>query len=328
MPVSPHAQVPVAIHLTPEDMTRALRDDVRRGLTAAPKELPPKWFYDARGSLLFEEITRLPEYYPTRRERALLAAHASEIAALTSADTLIELGSGSADKTRLLLDALREAGHLHRYVPVDVSESALRESGQAIAADYRGLEVECMVADFERHLGLLPTDGRRLTAFLGGTIGNLTPDQRADFLGSLAAGFDSDDALLLGTDLVKGADRLVAAYDDSAGVTADFNKNVLHVINRELDADFDVAAFDHVARWDPRNEVIEMRLRARSQQVIHIDALNLTVEFATDETVRTEISAKFRRERVEAELASAGLALLRWWTDPDGDYGLSLAVPA
>jgi L-histidine N-alpha-methyltransferase len=318
----------VEVHLRPDDVRRALCDDVRRGLTASPKWLPPKWFYDERGCELFERITTLPEYYPTRCEREILALRAGEIAEATGADTLVELGSGTSAKTRLLLDALSARGGLRRFVPFDVSEPTLRAAGTAIVAEYPGVEVHAVVGDFERHLALLPREGTRLVAFLGGTIGNLPPAERATFLGEVAGTLASGDALLLGTDLVKDRDRLVRAYDDGAGVTAAFNGNVLHVVNRELDADFDVERFEHVARWNADEEWIEMRLRADGEQRVRVGALDLDIAFDDGEELRTEISAKFRRERVEAELAAAGLALRHWWTDEAGDFALSLAAPA
>ncbi|MQY03269.1 L-histidine N(alpha)-methyltransferase [Actinomadura macrotermitis] len=312
--------------LTPDDLAKALRLDVHDGLTATPKTLPPKWFYDERGSELFEQITALEEYYPTRREREILAARAPEIAAVTGARTLLELGAGSGEKTRLLLDAL--AGTLRTYVPVDVSGDFLEGAAAGIAADHPGLTVHPVVADYERHLHQLPAGERRLIAFLGGTLGNMPPAERIGFLGGLRATMAPDDALLLGADLVKDAGRLVRAYDDAAGVTAEFNRNVLHVINRELDADFDVAAFAHVAVWNEAEEWIEMRLRSARDQRVRIGGLDLEVEFAAGEETRTEISAKFRRERMEAELGAAGLALAEFWTDEAGDFSLTLARPA
>ena len=311
-------------HLAPAAMRQALEADVRAGLATSPKTLPPKWFYDARGSVLFDEITRLPEYYPTRCERALLDAHAGEIAKLSGADTLIELGSGTSEKTRLLLDALTAAGTLRRFVPFDVDESVLMMAGKQIAQEYEGVEVHAVVGDFEHHLPMLPTGGRRLVAFLGGTIGNLLPGQRDLFLSTLASTLAPGDHLLLGTDLVKDPVRLVAAYDDAQGVTADFNKNVLRVINRELDGDVDVDAFEHLAVWDAEQEWIEMRLRSTRAQVVRLGALDLEIAFTAGEQVRTEISAKFTEPRVAAELATAGLELQRWWTD--GDFGVSLSV--
>lgn len=315
-------------HLTrtlPEDATdAALRADVLHGLSTTPKTLPPKWFYDARGSDLFEEITELPEYYPTRAEREILIARAGEIAAATGARTLVELGSGSSEKTRHLLDAL--AG-LHTYVPVDVSESALTQAGQALIAERPALDVHALIADFTSGLTLPDTPGPRLVAFLGGTIGNLVPDERAAFLKSVRSLLAPGDALLLGTDLVKDESVLVRAYDDASGVTAEFNKNVLAVINRELDGDFDLDAFTHVAVWDAVNEWIEMRLRAHGAQTVKIPALDLTADFAEGEEMRTEVSAKFREEGVRRELAAAGLDLTHWWTDADGRYALSLSMP-
>jgi dimethylhistidine N-methyltransferase/ergothioneine biosynthesis protein EgtC len=315
----------VDVHLTEEDARRALRGDALTGLTAQPRWLPPRWFYDARGSELFEEITALPEYYPTRAEREVLDARAAEIAALTGARTLVELGSGSSEKTRLLLDALRGHGTLDAFVPLDVSASALREAAAVIAADYPGLAVHGVVGDFTQHLELLPAAQPRLVAFLGGTIGNLLPTERAKFLGAVREVLEPGEWLLLGTDLVKDPAVLVAAYDDAQGVTAEFNRNVLHVLNRELDGDFPVTEFDHVARWNAEHEWIEMRLRARREVLVRLAALDLDLRFAEGEEMRTEVSAKFRRERVEAELADAGFALRRWWTDPAARFAVSLA---
>ncbi len=280
--------VQVDVHLSSTELSDALAADVRSGLTRVPKELPPKWFYDDRGSELFDAITRLPEYYPTRAERAILGARASEIAAAARADTLVELGSGTSEKTRLLLDALRDHGTLRRFVPFDVSEATLRTAADAIADEY-GVAVHAVVGDFERHLDRLPPGDTRLVAFLGGTIGNLAPAPRAVFLDALGAVLRPGDTLLLGTDLVKAGDRLEAAYDDAAGVTAEFNRNVLRVINRALGADFVPERFDHVARWDPDSAWIEMRLRARGAQRVVVPELELTVEFADQEEVRTEI---------------------------------------
>ncbi|WP_329529523.1 L-histidine N(alpha)-methyltransferase [Streptomyces sp. NBC_01462] len=310
----------------PEDATEAaLRADVLHGLTCSPKTLPPKWFYDAHGSELFDKITELPEYYPTRAEREILAARANEIAQATDARTLIELGSGSSEKTRLLLDALPA---LHTYVPVDVSESALTQAGHALIAERPELDVHALVADFTAPLLLPRTPGPRLVAFLGSTIGNLLPAERAAFLASLRAVMAPGDTLLLGTDLVKDESVLVAAYDDAAGVTAEFNKNVLTVVNRELGADFGPEAFTHVVRWDAEHEWIEMRLRSRTEQTVKIPALDLAVDFADGEDLRTEISAKFREDGVRYELAAAGFDLTRWFNSPGQLYGLALATPA
>lgn len=312
--------------LPPDFLGEALRTDARRGLTSDPKWLPPKWFYDEHGSVLFEEITRLPEYYPTRAEREILETRADEIAADSDATALVELGSGSSEKSRVLLDAMRRHDTLERYVPVDVSESALAEAAEALRAEYPGLAVHALVADFEHQLGQLPAGGRRMVAFLGGTIGNLVPADRAVFLADLRRTLVPGDTLLLGTDLVKSPDVLVPAYDDAAGVTAAFNKNVLAVLNRELKADFDLDAFDHVARWDAEHEWIEMRLRSRRAQNVYVAGLDLDVHFADGEEMRTEVSAKFQREGVTAELEVAGFALSDWWTDSDGRFALSLST--
>jgi L-histidine Nalpha-methyltransferase len=313
--------------LPPGFLAASLRADARAGLTATPKCLPPKWFYDANGSALFEKITQLPEYYPTRAERAILVPRSARIASLTRAATLMELGSGSSEKTRLLLSALRDAGTLRCYVPVDVSEPALVTAADALTADYPDLDVRAVLSDFEEHLGLPSADeapGPRLLAFLGSTIGNLVPAQRAAFFARIRAELMPGDYFLLGTDLVKDPAVLVAAYDDSAGVTAEFNKNVLAVMNASLGADFDPDAFEHVAVWDAEAEWIEMRLRSVDAQAVRLRDLDLTVEFAAGEQMRTEVSAKFRRAGVAAELAAAGLTLVRWWTDPQHQFALSL----
>ena len=312
-------------HLPADFFAAALRDDVLKGLTAEPKWLPPKWFYDARGSELFEEITRLPEYYPTRAEREILTARAPEIATVTHAETLAELGAGSSAKTTLLLDALRDVGTLRRYDPIDVSEAALLASGEQLQQRYPELTIHGVVTDFEERLAIPESAGPRLVAFLGGTIGNLLPEERSVFLSRVRAGLRPGEWLLLGTDLVKDPRTLVAAYDDAAGVTALFNKNVLAVVDRELDADFDPDDFDHVAVWDPEAEWIEMRLRARRDLSVRLKELDLGVSFERGEELRTEISAKFRREGVARELGAAGFAVRRWWTDELGRFGLSLA---
>jgi L-histidine Nalpha-methyltransferase len=314
-------------HLSADYLETALRTDVTEGLTAEPKRLRPVWFYDERGSELFEEITRLPEYYPTRAEREILVGRAAQIAEATGAQTLVELGSGSSEKTRLLLDALRAAGTLETYVPVDVSDAALLGAATALREEYPGLGVHGLVADFTAHLGLLPAGGKRLVAFLGSTIGNLAPTERAAFLAELRAALEPGDAFLLGTDLVKEAGTLVAAYDDSQGVTAEFNRNVLRVLNRQVGADFDPDNFAHVALWDAEREWIEMRLRALSAHTVKLTGLDLVVDFAEGEELRTEISAKFRRDGITAELDAAGFELTHWWTDLGEQFALSLSVP-
>jgi L-histidine Nalpha-methyltransferase len=316
--------ITVDVHLSDDHQVDALRADVLAGLRSTPKTLPPKWFYDARGSELFERITELPEYYPTRAERRILVDRAVPIAERTSARSLVELGSGSSEKTRLLLDALRRGG-LRQFVPVDVSATALRESAAAIATEYAGLTVHGVVGDFTEHLDLVPGDRPRLVAFLGGTIGNLVPVERAKFLSGLRSVLSEGEWLLLGTDLVKDPAVLVRAYDDAAGVTAEFNRNVLTVLNRELDADFDVAAFEHVALWDAESEWIEMRLRATRAMRVRVAAADLEVDFAEGEEMRTEVSAKFRRGGVTEELGAAGFELVDWFTDPEGRFALSLS---
>ena len=329
--MSGQRRLTIARHLTADDIAAALRADARDGLTSDPKGLPPKWFYDARGSELFDEITRLEEYYPTEAERRALQGAADEIVRLSGADTVMELGSGSSDKTRVLLDAFDAVGSLERYVPFDVSASALESAAQQLLERYPEIVIEGVIGDFDRHLEHLPAGsarggrGRRLLAFLGGTVGNYPPVERKQLLATMADVLDPGETLLLGTDLVKDPDRIVAAYDDARGVTAAFNRNVLTVLDRELAADFDVDAFDHVALWNDEDEWIEMRLRSRRAQTVRIDALDLTVEFAAGEEILTEISAKFRRERIVGELDTAGFDLIGWFTDPAGDFALSLA---
>jgi L-histidine Nalpha-methyltransferase len=315
----------IEVHLSDDHAAKALRHDVSAGLSATPKWLPPKWFYDARGSELFEEITRLAEYYPTRAEAEALREAVPEIAALTKAHTVVELGAGSSEKTRLLLDALSASGSLRAFVPQDVSTAALEATAETIARDYPDLRVHGVVSDFTADLGRLPGESPRLVAFLGGTIGNFDPDERRAFLHSVADVLEPGEWLLLGTDLVKDAGTLVAAYDDSQGVTAEFNRNVLRVINRELSADFDVDAFEHVAVWDADQEWIEMRLRAERDMRVSVDALQMSVEFASGEEMRTEISAKFREPGIRRELTAAGLDIQAWWTDEAGRFGLALA---
>jgi L-histidine Nalpha-methyltransferase len=306
----------------------SLADDVLDGLTKPFKELPPKHFYDERGAGLFDRICGLPEYYQTRTERAILERDAARIVQATGAVELVELGSGMATKTRVLLDAMAKAGTLERYVPLDVTESVVRDCAAELVDEYPGLRVHGVIGDFERHLDRVPAaDGPRIVAFLGGTIGNFAPGSRRRFLRSVAGLLGPDDRLLLGTDLVKDVAVLEAAYDDAQGVTAEFNLNMLHVLNRELAADFDVERFEHVAFFDTRNEWIEMRLRSRQPQDVAIAALGLEIEFADGEELRTEISAKFTRARVEADLAAAGLELAGWHTDEDELFALSLSRP-
>jgi L-histidine Nalpha-methyltransferase len=311
-----------------EGEARSLADDVLDGLTKPFKELPPKHFYDSRGAELFDRICELPEYYPTRTERSILQDHAGRIAAATAASELVELGSGTAAKTRVLLDALHSAGTLERYVPVDVTEQMVRACAQELTSEYPGLSVHGVIGDFERHLDRVPpADGPRLVVFLGGTIGNFPPGSRRRFLREIARLLGPNDHLLMGTDLVKDPDVLTQAYDDAAGVTAEFNRNLLRVLNRELQADFDPEDFEHVALFDSEHEWIEMRLRARRAHTTTVLGLGLSVRFEQGEEMRTEISAKFTRSRVEEDLAAAGLELSIWLTDPDELFALSLSRP-
>jgi L-histidine Nalpha-methyltransferase len=310
------------------DGTRtALREATVRSLRAEPKEVPAVWLYDGLGSRLYDEITRLPEYYLPRREDEILRARAASIARRTGARTLVELGAGTAKNVRLLLDAFDARGTLDRFVPLDVSEQALRASARAIAATYPRISVEAIVGDFERDLDLLPGSGRRVVAFLGSTIGNLYPDQRGRLLATLADALAEDDALLLGLDLVKDVARLEAAYDDSRGVTEAFVRNALAAVNRELDATFDQRRFVYEARWDPEHEWMDIGFRARQAHTVSIRRLEIDLAFDEDEPLRVEISSKFRRERFEIEAARAGLRVESWWTDRAGDFAVALVVP-
>ena len=315
----------VDIYLDRAWIDQALRADVVEGLAAWPKELPPKWFYDDRGSELFDQITRLPDYYPTRREREILEREVDVIAERSGADTVVEMGSGTSEKTRIVLDALAATGWLRRYVPFDNSEATLRTAAGELARAYEGLLVHGVVGDFEHHLGHIPDGGCRLMMLLGGTIGNFPPAPRKNFLAAVASVMAPGDTFLLGFDLLKEHDRLIAAYDDPEGVTAAFNRNVLSVINRRLDADFDLDQFEHEARFDPDEEWVEMWLRSRQSQQVTIGKLDTTVDFARNERMRTEISAKFRPENIGPELAAVGLAMECLWTDARGDYALTLS---
>jgi L-histidine N-alpha-methyltransferase len=317
----------IDVHLSPADVREQMKADALEGLLAAEKSIPPVWFYDERGSRLFEEITQLPEYYPTRAERALLETHATDFAGLSKADTLVELGAGACDKTRVLLTAMQDAGTLTRYVPFDVSDEFLRSAATTLSDEYEDLDIHLVIGDFHHHLAEIPADGRRMIAFLGGTIGNLDPAQRARFLFDLNCTMSSDDSLLLGTDLVKDRARLVAAYDDAAGVTADFNRNVLHVLNQQLGGDFDPSLFRHVAVWNEDEQWIEMRLRAEATTDVSLTEAGITVHFDQGEDLLTEISAKFTPERIERELTEAGFVLEGMWGADDGEFLLTLAHP-
>ena len=318
-------QIAIDVHLPEDGVLAGMAEDVREGLSCPFKELPPKYFYDERGSALFERITKLDEYYPTRAERAILGARSEEIVEAAEAGVLIELGSGSAAKTRHLLDAMGDAGQLDTYVPVDISEEITRETAARLVEEYPGLRVHGIVCDYETHLERIPREEGALIAFLGGTIGNFRPAPRRSFLARIATLMYPGDRFLLGTDLVKDRARLEAAYDDRDGVTAEFNKNVLRVLNRELRADFDIDAYEHVAFWDADNEWIDIRLRSLADQFVNLRELDMRAHFARHEEMRTEISTKFTRERLEATYADAGLELTGWWTDPEGLFALSLA---
>ena len=319
-------RVRVDVLVDEDDRRAALHDATFWGLRDTPKQVPAIWLYDGRGARLFEEITRLPEYYLTRSERELLVAHAADIASCTQAESLVELGSGTSEKTRLLLDALATEGSLQRFAPLDVSEEVLVASAYTVAEEYPGVEVRAVVGDFERHLSVVPGGDRRLVAFLGSTIGNLPPDSRGRFLHSVAGALGSGDALLLGLDLAKDPARIEAAYNDSGGVTERFVRNALLVLDRELGSDFSRARFDFAAFWDPGNEWMDIGFRSVAAQVIRVPELGVDVSFADGERLRVEVSAKFRRERVEAELGAVGLSLERWWTDANGDFALCLAL--
>lgn len=319
--------VTVDVHLDAEWIASRLLQDVVVGLSSVPKELPPKWFYDDLGSELFDQITRLDEYYPTEAERGILHREAEKIADVTRADTFVELGSGTSDKTMKLLEAFNASGQLKTFIPFDRSETTLRDAVVTVAELFPDLSVHGVVGDFEHHLEEIPPIGqRRLVALFGGTIGNFGPRNRASLLASMAAQLRPGDSMLLGVDLVKDSRRLVRAYDDQLGITAAFNKNVLTVINRELEANFNLQCFEHVVRFDVKNEWIEMWLRSLDDQVVQIGSADMTVEFARDEMMRTEVSAKFHKVGVEAELDAAGLNMAHFWTDAAGDYALSLGV--
>lgn len=320
------AEPTIDVHLAAAEWRESIAEAALRSLTADPPYLDPVWFYDERGSELFDAITRLPEYYPTRAERALLVAHAGEIARC-GADTLVELGSGTSDKTTVLLDAMVAAGGLERYVPFDVSEETLRHASASLSERYPGLVVHGVVGDFHRHLGEIPLGGRRLIAFLGSTIGNLQPAERRRFLVDLDCTLEHHDRLLLGIDLVKDPARLVEAYDDAAGVTAEFNRNALRVLNEALGSNFDPEAFEHVAVWDAEHRWIEMRLRATGDQEVKVPGLDEPIRFAAGGELRTEISAKFSIEESTAELYDSGFVVERVWTDDDEDFALLLAAP-
>lgn len=313
------------VHLDPDWAEQAFIDDVHQGLGHRPLQLPPRWLYDERGSELFDQITRLDEYYPTEAERSILQREADTIASISGADTIVELGSGTSDKTHTLIQAFRRTGQLQRFVPFDVSETMLRDSAASLAQDYPGLELHGIVGDFTLHLSHLPTDGTPLVAFLGSTIGNFYREERHAFLSMLAEHLPVGGWLLLGVDLMKSVDRLVAAYDDAQGVTAEFTLNLLEVLNRRLDADFDVDGFDHVALWDPSQERMDLRLRANTDHHVTIPGADLILELRSGEEIRAEVSTKFRVPTIAAEVAEAGFTIRQIWTDEPGDVAVLLA---
>ena len=322
----PRGGVRIDVH---HNVARAqeLARDVLRGLSASQKFLPPKYFYDDRGSQLFDAICDLPEYYLTRTEQELLEGVVDEIVSIAQPSDMIEFGSGAARKTRILLDALDRAGRALRYIPMDVNESMLRRAAHALRFDYPRVRIHAVVGDYERHLHRLPRGRQRLVVFLGSTLGNFTPRATAAFLANVRRRLASGDHLLLGVDLVKPVDVIEAAYNDSAGVTAAFNRNVLHVINRDLDANFDPDAFEHVAFFNQNQSQIEMHLRAHAPHRVAVCRLNVTVPFAAGETIHTEISRKFTPAEIESTLAAAGYRLTRWYTPANAYFGLALARP-
>jgi L-histidine Nalpha-methyltransferase len=301
-----------------------LYEATRLGLVRTPKELPPVWLYDERGSLLYEEITRLPDYYLPARETEILRSRSGTVAERTCARTLVELGAGNGRRTRILLDALTG---LELFVPVDVSEEMLHKTARTVSADYPELEVEECVGDFERDLGALPGPAPRLIAVLGSTIGNLYPEQRAALFRALASRLGAGDAFLLGIDLVKDTARLQAAYHDETGVTEAFVRNALTAVDRELEATFEQERFAYDPYWDSRNERMDIGLRALERHTVRVERLGLAIRFAEGERLRVEVSSKFRRESFELELERAGLRLESWWTDQAGDFALVLARP-
>ena len=306
-----------------EAAPQRLLADLKAGLAQQQKSIPPKWFYDDLGSKLFEDITRLPEYYPTEAERGILIANAPAMVAATGSNTLVELGAGISDKTTALIDAMTEAnGQLPWYVPFDISADAIVTGAERLEARYPGINIHGITGDFDHHLGHIGGEGRRMIALLGGTIGNYPPEPRNELLQTIATTMKPEDSFLLGTDLVKDPARLVAAYDDSAGVTAEFNRNVINVIASTLDLDVSVEQFAHRAIWNPVEEWIEVYLDALEEVRFDLDGDEILIE--NGEAILTEISAKFTMPRLEQDLTDAGLTLLDSWTD--GDFMVSLST--
>ena len=321
----PDPRVRVDVRLDAATRRAALARDVRRGLTATPRRLPPKYFYDPAGSALFERITRVPEYYLTHAERTILDVRGGPLMRLVRPTEVVEIGAGTATKIRPLL---RAAPEVERYIPVDVDEATMRHAATALVRAFPALNVRGLVGDFERDLRHLPrAQGRRLVVLFGSTLGNLDPGPRRHFLREVRGILGSDGRFLLGIDLMKDRDVLHAAYDDAQGVTAAFNRNVLHVINRELDADFVPEAFRHVARVDEVRQRVEMHLVAERAQRVRVRALDLTVRFNAGDDIWTESSHKFTRPGVDAMLAASGLVVDRWLTDRDDRFAVLTAAP-
>jgi len=322
------SRVEIEVHLDDGSLLASMPEEVRQGLESCPKQLPSKYFYDERGSRLFDRITRLPEYYPTRTERSLLKRLAPEVARVTRARELLELGSGTAEKTRELIEAGLEEGSLQRFLPFDVSREVAEQSAHELARRYPELTVHAVVGDFEQHLAQLPDGRRRLVALLGSTIGNFVEDQAVDLLRRVERIVDEEGWLLLGTDLVKDPAVLEAAYNDSQGVTAAFNRNILEVVNEHLDGDLETEAFAHVAFFNEREERIEMHLEARRAQTARLEAIDLDLQIEAGERILTEVSCKYTRQSVERMLEAAGFSLEHWFTDANDYFGLSLSRPA
>ena len=317
---------PVTVsHLTaPTDHHAQMIEDVRHGLTAYRKHLASKYFYDKRGSELFEEITRLPEYYLTEAETEILAGRADGIMTEFQPDEMLELGSGSSLKTRMLIESMYRNSRGRRYVPIDISEEAIRTAASRICDDYPWLEVEGLVGDYVPDLTKIRRRGRRLVVFLGSTIGNYVPTLRHSLLRSVADALQPEDAFALGLDLVKDEPTMIAAYDDAQGVSAKFNKNILHVINRELGGDIPVDAFDHVTRFDSELSCMSQSLRASRRVVANIVALDLAVTFVPGEEIHTEVSCKFTEHQVRDEFEAAGMKLNNWLTDQGDRFAIAV----
>src|SRR5262245_1985941 len=320
---APRARIEIANAAS--DRLARMADEVRAGLLARPlPTLPCKYFYDGRGSQLFEAITRLPEYYQTRTEEAILGSIAHEVVRRVHPRELVELGSGVSRKLRVVLDAIRRRGLLESCVLFDISQTALVDSAEALAVAYPGLDVRGVVGDFVEDLEALGAGRERLVLFLAGTIGNLHPDEVSGFLSRLSAQLAAGDGLLVGVDLVKDPARLHAAYNDAAGVTAEFNRNILRVVNKALGADFEPGGFEHVAFYDPEHAWIEMRLRAARPMRVRVPAAGIELRLSPGDEIRTELSCKYTRESFTARLLGSGFELDRWWTDPDQLFASAL----